>query len=96
MSGVIPGSPAYESGLDINDEIIALNGYRVRSASLNSRISDMKEGDEVILTVIREDKLREFKSVLKNVKPAKYKVEKVEDPDELQMNIFESISGIAW
>ena len=90
VSGVIPGSPAYESGLDINDEIIALNGYRVRSASLNSRISDMKEGNEVILTVIREDKLREFKAVLKNVEPAKYKIEKVEDPDELQMKIYES------
>ena len=90
VSGVIPGSPAYESGLDINDEIIALNGYRVRSASLNSRISDMKEGNEVILTIIREDKLREFKAVLKNVEPAKYKLEKVEDPDELQMKIYES------
>ena len=96
VSGVIPGSPAYETGLDINDEIVALNGYRVRSSSLNSRISDMKEGDEVILTVIREDKLREFRVVLKNVKPVKYKVEKMSDPDDLQMEIYGSRTGSSW
>lgn len=54
----------------------------------------MKEGDEVILTVIREDRLREFKAVLKNVKPAKYQVEKVADPDELQMKIYESLMRV--
>lgn len=96
ISGVVPGSPAYQSGLDINDEIVAMNGYRVRSSSLNSRISDMKEGDEIILTVIREDKLREFKAVLKNIKPVNYKIEKTEDPDKLQTEIFESRVGSSW
>ena len=96
ISGVNSGSPAYQSGLDINDEIVAMNGYRVRSSSLNSRISDMKEGDEIILTVIREDKLREFKAVLKNIKPVNYKVQKTEDPDELQKEIYESRVGSAW
>ncbi len=87
--GVTPGSPAYEAGLDVNDEIIAFNGYKVRSSSLNSRISDMNAGDEVTLMVMRDDKLREFKTILKNVKPVKYKVEKIESPDEIQMMIFE-------
>jgi predicted metalloprotease with PDZ domain len=90
ISHITQGSASYEAGLDVNDEIIALNGYRVRSSALSSRISDMKEGDEVKVTIIREDKLREFKVTLKATEPAKYKVEKMEDPDELQERILYS------
>ncbi|MBK8550658.1 MAG: M61 family metallopeptidase [Ignavibacteria bacterium] len=96
VSGIIPGSPAYESGLDLNDEIIALNGYKVRSSTLNSRISDMQDGDEVKITVMRDDKLREFIVTLKGVENAKYKVEKITDPDELQKKIYEKWVNSNW
>ncbi|MCB0727183.1 MAG: M61 family metallopeptidase [Ignavibacteriae bacterium] len=90
ISYIIPGSPAYLSGLDRNDEIIALDGYRVRSSSLNSRISDMKEGEVITFTVMREDKLREFNVILGSLKKANYKIEKYEDPDDLQESIYNS------
>ena len=93
ISGITQGSPAYKSGLDVNDEIIALDGYRVRSSSLGSRISDMKEGDEVKLTVMRDDKLREFNVTLEGIESATYKVEKIKDPDKLQKKIYESWIG---
>lgn len=91
VTNIVPNSPAYFAGFDINDEIIALNGYRVRQSNFNNRISDMKDGDEITLTVMREDKLKEIKLTLKDQKQAKYKVEKIKDPDELQVRIFESM-----
>lgn len=87
---IAPGSPAYNAGLDANDEIIALDGYRVSSSSFKSRISDKNEGDEIILTIMREDKLREFKVILGSLEQANYKLEKSEDPEELQETIFNS------
>jgi predicted metalloprotease with PDZ domain len=96
ISYVVPGSASYDAGLDNNDEIIALNGYRVRSSSLSSRISDMREGDEVKLTIMREDKLREFTITLKEIKSAKYKVEKIKEPDNLQKRIFNGWLNVAW
>lgn len=96
VSGIVPGSPAYEAGLDLNDEIIAVNGYKVRSSSLNSRISDMQDGNKVKVTVMRDDKLREFNVTLKGVQTAKYKVEKITDPDELQKEIYEKWINSNW
>ncbi|HMQ69210.1 MAG TPA: PDZ domain-containing protein [Ignavibacteria bacterium] len=90
ISYVVPGSPAYKAGLDVNDEIIAMDGYRVRSSSMSSRISDKKEDNIVKFTVMREDKLREFSVILKNSEKAKYKIERSEDPDNLQEMIYES------
>jgi hypothetical protein len=39
---------------------------------------------------MREDKLREFTATLKATEPAKYKVVKIEDPDELQERILDT------
>ncbi|MDQ3021719.1 MAG: PDZ domain-containing protein [Bacteroidota bacterium] len=96
ISNIVPGSAAYESGLDINDEIIALNGYRVRSSSLNSRISEMKEGDIIKLTIMREDKLREFDLTVREIKTTKYKIEKIKGQNKFQKKIYEDWLSTKW
>lgn len=88
VSRVIAGSPAYEAGLDIDDEILALNGYQVRSGSLSSRIAEMKAGDKVELTVFREERLREFEITLQNPAVTLQRIMKVEKPTPLQKKIY--------
>lgn len=96
ISYILPGSAAYESGLDIEDEIIAADGYRVRSSTLNNRISEMKDGDLVKLTIMREDRLREINLTLKATKTAKYKIEKIKSPNKLQKKIYEDWLRAEW
>ena len=50
----------------------------------------MKEGEVITFTVMREDKLREFNVILGSLKKANYKIEKYEDPDDLQESIYNS------
>jgi len=93
---VAAGSPAYIAGLDLNDEIIALNGYRVSANDFNTRIGEMKAGDVVKLTVMRSDELREFNVTLVNNPVPGYTVTKVSDPTDLQKAIYESWVMTKW
>jgi len=89
-------SPAYEAGLDLGDEILSMNGFRVRTQDLQQRIPEMKAGERVKLAVFRDDRLREFEVTLKNQSVPAYRIQKVKDPTSLQKSIFESWLKTTW
>lgn len=93
---VVAGSPAYEAGVNIGDEIVALNGYRVRSNDLVHRIGEMSPGEKVRLSVFREDRLREFEIQLRKQEVPSYRVTKVEKPTALARKILESWLNVKW
>ncbi len=90
------GSPAYAAGLDVGDELLALNGLRVRSSDLGERIAAFKAGDKVSVTVFRDDHLRTISVTLKTSPLQSYKVVRLEQPTDLQKRIYESWLGSAW
>jgi predicted metalloprotease with PDZ domain len=96
VMNVVVGSPAYDAGVNIGDEILALNGVRVQTSSLNDRLSDYRPGDKVTLTVFRRDRLRTFELALRLQDVPSYKVEKVSQPTPLQKSIFESWLKTTW
>lgn len=55
------GTAAYDAGLNVDDEILAVNGYRVRAEQWPSRLDNYKAGDTVELLVARRDKLMTLK-----------------------------------
>ncbi|MGI9107551.1 MAG: M61 family metallopeptidase [Pyrinomonadaceae bacterium] len=58
IANVLAGTPAYNSGLNYNDQIVALDGLRVTLPVFNTRLEERRPGDEVRLTVFRLDELR--------------------------------------
>jgi len=90
---VIAGSPASAAGLDIGDELLALNGIRVRTADLAERISQVAEGEEVTLTVFRSDRLREYKVKVVRAPVPAYKVVRTFKPAELKKSIYQAWLG---
>ncbi len=90
ITRVVAGSPAYEAGLDVDDEILALNGYKVRSSDLAARISEMQEGEKATLTVFRDDKLRRFEVVVRLPATPSVRVVKMEKPTALQRATYAS------
>ncbi|MDP1677326.1 MAG: PDZ domain-containing protein [Bacteroidota bacterium] len=96
VTNVTPHSPAEKAELDINDEIVALNSFRVRSSDFNDRIASMKEGEEVRITVFRNDKLKEIKLKLEYFGSPSFTVKKVDKPTELQQKIYEDWLGEHW
>ncbi len=57
VSCVLRGTPAAEAGLNVGDEILGLNGYRVHPDQLENRIREFEPGDEVQLLLARRHKL---------------------------------------
>jgi predicted metalloprotease with PDZ domain len=96
VMSVVAGSPAYDAGVDVGDEVVALNGLRVRTSDLQDRLADYKPGDKVTLTVFRRDRLREFEITLRLQDVPPYMVTKVEQPTPLQKSIFESWLKTTW
>lgn len=61
---ILDGSPAQQAGLSADDELIALDGYRVGHSTLQLRLSDRYAGDTVEVTVFRNGELRTFPVLL--------------------------------
>lgn len=95
VRGVSAGSAAYLAGIDRNDELLALNGIRVRHSDLEARLLDFKPGDEVTLTIFRDDQLRQVEVTLQPSLP-EYQVTRVKEPNELQKKIYCSWLGEEW
>ncbi|HEX9160580.1 MAG TPA: PDZ domain-containing protein [Thermoanaerobaculia bacterium] len=52
------GTPAFDAGVNVDDEIIALDDYRIAPDGLDTRLQQYKAGDEGALIVARRGKLR--------------------------------------
>jgi predicted metalloprotease with PDZ domain len=96
VTRVAAHSPAAEAGLDPGDEILALNGTRVRSSELQERVNDFPVGGKITLTVFRNDKLREFTLTLAAQPNATYTVARTDRPTPLQQRIYEGWLHAAW
>jgi predicted metalloprotease with PDZ domain len=58
------GTPAYEAGLNAEDEIVAINGFRVRAEPLDQRLQQYRPGQRVTVLVARREHLRELEVTL--------------------------------
>jgi len=96
IRGVVTGSPAYDAGLDIGDEILAVNGKRVRNSELQERLGDFKAGDKVRITIFRDDTMRDFEVTLRLQEVPSYKISKTTNPTPLQKAIYESWLNTKW
>jgi len=60
ITGLKRGTPAYGAGLDIDDELVAVDGWRVDAGSPEALFGKYIPGDEVNLTVSRRGRLQEL------------------------------------
>ena len=93
VTAVIAGSAAYDGGVNVNDELIALDGHRVRSGDLPGRIAQKSIGDTAHITVFRDDMLREFVIRLGAQALPEYALTIMKNPTELQKEIYEQWLG---
>lgn len=96
ITRVVAGSPAYEAGLDIGDELIAINGWKVTHATWSDRLGEYKPGDIITILLFRSDTIREIRVRLQEEPVPQYLIQKKESPTELEKNIYESWLRTTW
>lgn len=86
ISSVQKGTSAYDGGLNVNDEILEINGMRTMNPT--AVISDKKVGDKVSVKVKRFGQEFTYDVVLKANPAIKFKLEKVQNPTPEQDALY--------
>ena len=92
ISSVVKGACAYTYGLNANDEIIAIDGYRIDD--LAKFLSTRKVGESLDFVISRDGVLQTVKVKLGNNTTVKYKLEKIEKPSNAQSTAYEKWIGV--
>jgi predicted metalloprotease with PDZ domain len=88
IRSVPAGTPAYEQGLNFNDQIVAIDGYRASQAFLTSYLAEKKPGDTVKLTIFRFDKMRDIPFTLGGNTRKDMGFERVSEPTDQQKKLY--------
>ncbi|BAP17215.1 M61 family metallopeptidase [cyanobacterium endosymbiont of Epithemia turgida] len=78
------GSPAEMGGIDVNDELLSIDGFRVNSNQLNNRLKDYQSGDIISITVFHQDQLKTVRVTLVDSQPSRYEVIRINHPSSSQ------------
>jgi len=93
ITSVRVGSPAYEQGLNANDQIVALDGARVTKDIFEARLAEKKPGDTVRITVFRFDDLRTFDIRLGSRIDGRYRILSLPTASDDQKRIYRTWLG---
>ncbi|HVE87984.1 MAG TPA: PDZ domain-containing protein [Myxococcales bacterium] len=96
VASVLDGSPAMLAGIYPDDELLALDGYKVDGGSLLQRIDDRRPGESVTLTLFRRDKLLSVPVTLGQKPADAVYLAKVDKPTDAQKAAYQSWLGAAW
>jgi predicted metalloprotease with PDZ domain len=84
VTGVRRGTPAYDAGLNTDDEIVAVDGVRVRADGLVGRLEQYRPGDRVEVLVARRDRLTPIEVTLGEDPGRPWRLELRPDASEAQ------------
>jgi predicted metalloprotease with PDZ domain len=88
ISRVRSGTPAYDQGLNANDQIVALDGMRVTKDTFEARLAEKRPGDTIALTIFRFDDLRTFDIRLGSRINAPYQIKLLPEVNEQQRRVY--------
>lgn len=93
VRNVRAGTPAYAQGISFDDQIVALDGWRVTLDTWEARLAEKKSGDRITLTIFRRDKLRTVEITLGGRVVAPYSIVPVAQPNAEQQRLYQGWLG---
>jgi predicted metalloprotease with PDZ domain len=96
LSRVLRNGPAWNAGIVLGDEIVAINGLKVTAAGFESRIKDFKVDGKIKVTLFSNDRLKEIELTLGEQKSGKLAISSVDKPSHSQKAFLKAWLGIDW
>ncbi|WP_276362244.1 PDZ domain-containing protein [Daejeonella sp. H1SJ63] len=93
VTNVSRQSPAWNAGLNVNDEILSMDNYRINNVSdprlseVDKFISGKKTGDKVNITVNRDGLIRDIEVILVRNPNHKFRIASLPNPTEAQLAV---------
>ncbi|MEM9275772.1 MAG: M61 family metallopeptidase [Cyanobacteria bacterium P01_F01_bin.143] len=86
-------SPAAIAGIDIKDELLAIEGLKVKSGDLNEHLKNYQSGDRILVTIFHQDELKTLSATLTEPRPIRYEIVQCDNLNDLQkQNLSEWLS----
>ncbi|MGI4750158.1 MAG: M61 family metallopeptidase [Janthinobacterium lividum] len=76
---------AWQAGINVNDELLAINGNRI--LELDKSLQFQLSGDTIEIMLVRDGRLLQIPLILQNQHKIKYTIEEVAEPTEWQMAV---------
>ncbi|WP_299495536.1 PDZ domain-containing protein [uncultured Shewanella sp.] len=96
MLEVLRDSPAWNAGLTLGDELVAINGLKVTPEELEKRIQDFTAGQTITLTVFQEQQLKAVPVTLAAQPNSPLQLSSVKSPTREQKAFLTAWLGIEW
>jgi len=90
---VLAGTPALAAGLSANDELIAIDGWRL--GDLKERLGDCEPGQEIALSIVRRGRLRKIRVTAGEAPFVDRVLRPMEAADERAERLFTGWTGAA-
>jgi predicted metalloprotease with PDZ domain len=84
ITSVLRNGPAWKFGLNVNDEIEAIEGYRVAN-DISQFLNTKQAGDTLKILVNRDGLLRDITLKLEPYSTFNYRLERIQNPTEEQL-----------
>ncbi len=91
VSSVPADTPAWNSGLMVDDEIVALDGYKISQQFLTHYLGSKKAGDNVKLAAFRRGELVMVDLTLGKTPASGFMIRPVSDPTEEQQALYRGL-----
>jgi len=88
ISQVPADSPAYRDGLNVNDELLAINGIRLTPDNVFKHLGDVSKEKASTILISRRGKIRSVQVTPGDFPENKYKIVKIENPDDEMMEVY--------
>ena len=83
-------SPAAIAGIDIGDELLAIEGIKVKSGDLKEHLKNYQSGDRISVTIFHQDELKTSLATLTEPQPSRYEIVHCDNISDLQQ---QNLSG---
>ncbi len=93
VGSVVEGSPAWDGGLCVGDELLAVQGYKATPENWSGWVKDLREGERIRVTVFRRGFLREVFLPLRNRKRPDYRIVPGKSPTADQEKVLKDWLG---
>jgi predicted metalloprotease with PDZ domain len=94
VKGVVADSPAHRAGVDVGDELLAIDGLRVTADSWQERLQDYSPETTVTLSLFHRDGLHHYPVTLAAAQPTKFTLKPTEHPSPAQQQNFQGWLGV--
>lgn len=89
VRSVLRDGPAWKSGINVDDEVLAIDGFRVRNDTFSKIMQNYRPGDEIKVLVSRSGIVHEIVCQTDKSNEVEYVFQKTANPEKLPVLIFE-------